>query len=164
MIQLGTIVRDIYTGFEGVAVAYTEWLYGCNMVEIQALELHEGKPVDTRGFDEQRIEPVEGKAPPIGAAPSLVWRVELGSRVRDRYTGLEGVAFARARWAHESGTICVQPLELRKGKPIDKQWFDEDRLTVLAEETPRVSEESTAKAGGPMDSPSRPQSSPTPER
>lgn len=36
MIVLGDIVKDKITGFEGVVIAKTEWLYGCIRIGIQS--------------------------------------------------------------------------------------------------------------------------------
>lgn len=63
-IKLGTRVRDTFTGFEGIAVSRTEWLYGCARIGIQPTVLKDGKPIDTEHFDEQRVVEV---TPPVEA-------------------------------------------------------------------------------------------------
>jgi len=35
MIKLGIRVKDSITGYEGVAIARTDWLYGCVRITIQ---------------------------------------------------------------------------------------------------------------------------------
>ncbi len=55
MIQLGDKVRDSITGYSGIVVAITEWLYGCRRIGVQAQELKDGKPVEECWFDEQRL-------------------------------------------------------------------------------------------------------------
>ena len=63
-IKLGSHVKDIYTGFEGLAIAKSEWLYGCNTVGIQPMELNkDGEVGATQWFDEQRIEVIKKTAP-----------------------------------------------------------------------------------------------------
>ena len=64
-IKLGSMVRDVYTGFEGIAIGKTEWLYGCTRIAIEAVKLHENKPVGLEWFDEQRVELVKPAAPEI---------------------------------------------------------------------------------------------------
>ena len=59
MIKLGNKVRDNITGFTGIAVGRTEWLFGCSRIGIQATELKDGKPVETEWIDEQRVEVIE---------------------------------------------------------------------------------------------------------
>ena len=58
-IELGSRVRDTYTGLEGTAVGRTEWMYGCNRIAIEPTELHEGKLIAMQWVDEQRVEPVK---------------------------------------------------------------------------------------------------------
>jgi hypothetical protein len=70
MIQLGSRVRDAYTGFEGIAVARTEWLYGCARVSVEPTELKDGKVQDMVAFDEQRLEVIRDAAPIVSPASS----------------------------------------------------------------------------------------------
>lgn len=66
MITLGTMVRDKLTGFEGIAVSHTTWLYGCSRVGIQSKKLHDGKPVEVQWFDEVSVEAVAPTEPVSG--------------------------------------------------------------------------------------------------
>ena len=59
MIKLGSKVKDQISGFTGIATARTEYLHGCARVVVDPQELHEGKPIDGRYFDEQQLEVVE---------------------------------------------------------------------------------------------------------
>jgi hypothetical protein len=55
MIVLGEKVKDSLTGFEGVATARTEYLYGCVRICVESLELDkDGDPKEV-WFDEQRL-------------------------------------------------------------------------------------------------------------
>lgn len=54
-IELGDTVRDRITGYQGVAIARTEWLHGCRRITVQAPELKDGKPVDSATFDEPQL-------------------------------------------------------------------------------------------------------------
>ena len=56
MIQLGAKVQDQITGYEGIAVCRTEYLYGCVRVGVEAQTLQGGKPAETQYFDEQRLD------------------------------------------------------------------------------------------------------------
>ena len=65
MILLGSRVKDSMTGFEGMAVSRTEYLYGCVSIGVQPTELRpNGKPEHVVYFDEQRLE--YDSAAPIG--------------------------------------------------------------------------------------------------
>ena len=65
MIKLGSEVRDIITGFKGIATGRNVFLYGCVRILIEPAEMYEGKPVEGCWFDEQRIEVIEKKAPEV---------------------------------------------------------------------------------------------------
>jgi len=65
--------------------------------------------------------------------------LQLGTKVKDAITGFEGVATARTTFLYGCVRVQVEPTELLEGKPVDAQWFDEQRLI----------EQSTAKTGGP---------------
>ena len=58
--MLGKKVRDKITGFEGVAVAKTEWLYGCIRYGVQGLKVKEdGTLSEAQWFDEPQLTEVE---------------------------------------------------------------------------------------------------------
>lgn len=56
MVKLGDKVRDVITGFEGIAIGKSEWLCGCTTYGITPQKLKDGKIIDTEWFDEGRIE------------------------------------------------------------------------------------------------------------
>ena len=55
----------------------------------------------------------------------------LGDEVTDIITGCAGIAVGRADWLTGCTRFAVQPRKLANGKPVDEQWFDENRLTVV---------------------------------
>lgn len=66
MIALGTLVKDIVTGFRGVLVGRTEWAYGCVRYGIASKALdQDGKPVETQWFDEQQVEIIKEQKPAV---------------------------------------------------------------------------------------------------
>lgn len=55
--DLGQLVRDKITGFNGIVVARTEYLTGCSRYSVQSRKLDEkGKPQDWLAFDEDQLE------------------------------------------------------------------------------------------------------------
>jgi len=68
-ILLGDTVRDVYTGFQGTALARTDWLYGCTRILVEPTKLtKEGGVAANVEFDEQRLvivkrNPVRNSAP-----------------------------------------------------------------------------------------------------
>ncbi|MEO8082530.1 MAG: hypothetical protein ABI780_01775 [Ardenticatenales bacterium] len=60
MVQLGDKVRDLVTGFEGIAVASTTWLNGCERVSVQPVGKNEkGGTFESETFDVTQLEVVE---------------------------------------------------------------------------------------------------------
>lgn len=57
--NLGSVMRDKITGFEGAVTARTEWLTGCATVELQPRVDKDGKVPKSEWFDENRLETVE---------------------------------------------------------------------------------------------------------
>lgn len=76
--------------------------------------------------------------------------ITLGSMVRDKITGLTGIAVCRTDWLHGCCRIGVQSQQLHDGKPIDPQYFDEPQLEVVTEEPKR----DAPATGGPRNDPS----------
>jgi len=83
--------------------------------------------------------------------------IKLGSKVRDIYTGLTGIAVGRTEYLYGCSRIIVEPTELKDGKVIDAHYFDEQRIEVLEENPAQVSKDSRPSAtipGGPQKDPS----------
>ncbi len=55
--DLGEVLKDRITGFEGVAVARTQYMTGCNRYSLQSQELKDGKPREWEAFDEDMLVP-----------------------------------------------------------------------------------------------------------
>lgn len=155
MIELGRVVKDIVTGFEGVAVARSTWLFGCVRVGIEPRTLQDkGKAPDAIWVDEQRVEYVETEkkfrlpiTPPL---PEELEKVKLGNKVQDQVTGFKGMATALCIWYNGQVVISVEPQELHEGKPVDTSHFEVRRLNLLEPVKPKVSKESSATSGGPQ--------------
>ena len=66
---LGDTVKHTITGFEGVVVAFTTWLNGCERLSVQPTKMtKEGKPHDSAVFDIQEL--VVTKAGTHAATPA----------------------------------------------------------------------------------------------
>ena len=61
--------------------------------------------------------------------------IELGSRVREIISGLEGIVVARSQYLTGCNGYGIQPGLDKDGKVPDATWFDENRLQVM--ELPR---------------------------
>jgi len=77
--------------------------------------------------------------------------IKLGQKVKDKITGMEGVAIGRTEWMHGCIRIVVQPTALKDGVPQDAQTFDEPQLDIV-KDTP---EPKVKPSGGPRPDPVR---------
>jgi len=60
LIELGDLVKDKITGFEGVVTGYTKWLTGCDRVVVQPRQLGDsGHLRMTESFDISQIDVIE---------------------------------------------------------------------------------------------------------
>jgi hypothetical protein len=81
--------------------------------------------------------------------------VQLGSIVRDRITGFQGIAFGRHEYLTGCNKITIQPQGVDKdGAPRKSEWFDEQTLDVLEPMREGLIDEGDV-VGGPMDEPRR---------
>jgi hypothetical protein len=56
------------------------------------------------------------------------FKFELGSTLRDKVTGFEGVIVGRGDHISGCDTYGLQPKQLKDGMPQDVKWLDEPRL------------------------------------
>jgi hypothetical protein len=155
MIELGTKVKDLITGFTGVAVARTEWLYGCARIVVESCDLKDGVPISPQWFDEQRVEEIEG-SPKFPVSPARCGiDIQLGYKVKDKITGFAGTAVGKTIWSSGNVTFQVEASELSdKKKPIETQAFEYHRLELVQEAKAPMSAQANPKApGGPRDDP-----------
>ena len=58
---------------------------------------------------------------------------ELGKTAKDKITGFQGILTARVEYLTGCNRYCIQPKELKDGKPIDSIYFDEAQIEILGE-------------------------------
>ncbi|MBW2605922.1 MAG: hypothetical protein JRE28_16700 [Deltaproteobacteria bacterium] len=56
MVKLGDRVKDVISGFTGIAVAETKWLHGCCRICVQPPVDKDGKHQENQTFDEPQLE------------------------------------------------------------------------------------------------------------
>lgn len=84
------------------------------------------------------------------AGGTTAWEFELGAKVRDQVTELEGVIVARCEWLNGCLQYVVQPRGLHEGKKIESEWIDEGQLEETTEEAVRTA---PSPGGGPQSYP-----------
>jgi len=58
-------------------------------------------------------------------------RIELGDRVKDKITGLEGIVTGRYEYLYGCLRMSVQPEKAKDGKPVESFVLDEPQLELL---------------------------------
>ena len=58
-IQLGDLVKDRITGYEGVVECISEWLNSCRRITVKSTELKDGMPRDNMTFDAPQLDIIE---------------------------------------------------------------------------------------------------------
>lgn len=61
MIVLGSEVKDVVSGFSGIAVASHRYLNGCERITVQPKIEKDGKLPESQTFDAPQLEVVPGK-------------------------------------------------------------------------------------------------------
>ncbi len=71
--------------------------------------------------------------------------MKLGDTARDTITGFQGVVIGETKWLHGCKRLVIQPRELKDGKPIDAQSFDEPQVELVETDVAKT----TSGTGGP---------------
>lgn len=77
--------------------------------------------------------------------------LQLGQRVRERFSGVEGTIIAITDWLYGCRRITIQPDGQKDGKPIETFGADEPACIVI-DETPAPTK---TRTGGPREQVSR---------
>ena len=84
-------------------------------------------------------------------------RAEMGDLVKDRVTGFTGIVMGRTQWIYGCDRIWVQPQELKDGKKVEMDSFDEAAIEIVTKSVINVASAKApiAKPGGPVHEPAR---------
>lgn len=146
-VPLGAKVKDAITGFTGVVVGTTTHLYGCIHVVVEGPS-RDGKKGETEVFDEQRCEVLEQAVIQQGERAAPLY--PLGSIVRDRVNGFQGMVIGHCQYLFGPRECVVEPTGLGDdGRPKHVARFEEPRLELVEAKAPPVSQDSEATTGGP---------------
>lgn len=91
----------------------------------------------------------------------MTTKIDLGSRVKCKITGFEGVVIARTEWLSGCTRVTVKPEKLKDGKTIEAETFDEPEVEVIGvhrmvkERQKAAKQEEKQKRGGPRPEPQR---------
>jgi hypothetical protein len=64
---------------------------------------------------------------------NTMFKHELGVIGKDKITGFKGVLTSRCEFLTGCNRYCIQPQELKEGKPIEGIYFDEEQIEIIGE-------------------------------
>ena len=76
---------------------------------------------------------------------SRIKRIELGSKAKDRITGIIGIVTCRADYLYGCIRYDLQPQDLKDGKAQEPYFIDEKQLEVLEPPTNYIINEETKR-------------------
>jgi hypothetical protein len=127
MIELGSMVRDLVTGFTGVAENRATFLFGCDRYCVQPVIDAMNKIQDSVMIDEPQLVVLD-QAPVMQPPIEPIQRIILGNQVKDSVRGMTGVATGRAVYLNGCSRILVEPKAVMGES--HQWWVDEQRLTL----------------------------------
>jgi hypothetical protein len=153
-VELGDYVKDVVTGFEGIAYARDYHLHGCDRIEVSPTSLDDnGNPKDAFVFDILRLTVIE-KGRMACIEPNAHFSAfTMGAKVKDTITGFEGIIGTRTEIVTGLTLIGIMPTVLSKeGALKDAKVFPAGRVELIAEQpVPVAPEAPKGKPGGPTE-------------
>ena len=127
-VEIGDRVKDKVSEFEGIVISRTEFMAGCERIEVQAEKLHEGEPVEPQLFDAPNLDVIKQSAVPWkhSAKPKL----KFGDKVWHKINGFSGVVTSHTYQLSGNTLIGVTPDKLGKdSKPRQPIAFPPDMVS-----------------------------------
>jgi len=129
-----SMLRDKITGFEGVVIARSSWLYSMNTYALESRNLKDEIPIEKQYFDECDLEalPDDPKMKDIHVDFTNVNKFNLGDIVKHDYLGIEGKILCIVEWRTSCITYGILPNDLDKnGCRKDIQYHYQNELVLI---------------------------------
>lgn len=133
-IKLGQTVRDVVTGFTGIAIQSLDQLNGNRQIAIQPKQ-KEGETTypEAMNIDPHMLEVLDDVFCDR-VTPAISTDIKLGDKVRDKASGLVGIALEKATYMNGCVSFGVMPpvrsTDLINCSP-DKSWISAERLEFV---------------------------------
>ena len=151
IIPFGSLVRDKVTGFRGITIYYIEHMNDCVRYAVQPVIDKEGQLPDIKILDGPNLEIIALLDGDLSSAVKTPNTFELGVKVKDRLTGLTGIAVLRVKNRHSSDQYGIQPPMNKKCEIPDLKTFDEEDLEQIDPPPPKGKKKEIKPPGGPHD-------------
>lgn len=134
-IKLGNRVRDIVTGYTGIATSQLEMLNGNTQFSILP-ETKNGEYPDPIALDYHTLEVIDKAFEERTTQPTLQSVVKLGDYVECLVTKSKGVATMRCTYMNGCVSFVVTDSFVNKltgSHNVVEEWFDQVKLKVIGE-------------------------------
>jgi heat shock protein HspQ len=148
--ELGSLLKDEITGFEGICYNRSEWFYNTNVYGLKPITLKDGKIEEVEHFDEPQVYEI-GK--PLKNYICKPFKFELGEEVKDIFTPFTGFIMSRTNWLNGCASYGVKPKTLKDNIPQEIQHFSEgniEKIVVLEEDIKEKESPKENRTGGPV--------------
>ncbi len=133
-IPLGVMVTDKVSGFMGVAVSRSTWLYGVDRIGIQPQVKEDGTVPNEMTIDITQLKLTENMTTPIVEAPvEPPVLVPLGSKVIDDINGLDATVTGRCLALNGCIRIALETKHIPGKQKMEAWWTDEGAVTIVEE-------------------------------
>lgn len=151
VIPFNSRVRDLITGIEGFVVYRVEHMNGCLRYAVQPPIKKDGGASEVEALEGPNlivIEPPDENLPKPVETPNAF---KLGVKLRDRFSGLSGVAVLRIKYRHAGDRYGIQPPMNEKGEIPEVKPFDEEDLEQIDPPARKPKKKKEEVPSGPHD-------------
>lgn len=153
-IKLGNTVRDLTTGYEGVAINRTSFMNGTIQYNIQPKANGGTTYPDAISIDEHLMEVIDEGLASRATPQTFESPIILGNKVKCLVTGFEGIATMKTEYLNGCAAYFVVG-KVNDNHEVPELWIDQHKLKVsgkgIAEEVNKPAKAANGKTpGGPV--------------
>jgi len=131
IVPSNSLVQDEVTGFEGIVIFRIEYMNECIRYAVQPKINSEGKLPEYKVIDGPNLKIIAPPPAGLSAIPETPDAFDFGVKLKDRLSGVEGVAVIRFKNRHAGDRYGIQPKINEKGDIPDVVFLDEEDLEQI---------------------------------
>lgn len=150
---LGKRCRDYVTGFEGICVGLTEWMYGCSQYILQPKAQSDSKKNSACFFYEKQLSVVDDGITEKVEIPPYDEPVLFGKECEDKVTGVKGICVGRTIYLFTCTQYFLEIIQEDQTKENRMVVLDEGRIKLAEKPKREIKTEDVqgTRAGGLLD-------------
>ena len=120
--ELGDLVTEKITGFEGVVEALAFHLHSATRIGLRSRQLNkDGRPQDIVWVDDSQLKVTEIAI--FTPTKPVTFAVRMGDRVKDEITRSTGIVVGMSVWVNGCVKTGISTGEKHEGNPVEDIWF-----------------------------------------